>query len=373
MANKLEVVADFDGDGIAVIGSSQGPKDGSFILTDDLGHVACLGLASANNAFMSGLEPGDIVLLNLGNGKIYLGTGTNSSFPTMAVAIGVVDIGNSNQPANLSVNGDLNVSGFFTGGRTSIEGNVGIGTDTPALNKDVINPPGVGPTIYGAAKLHIVGNNDMAGTIRLDPDPGKGANESLVHWDTTGDWYIRSAANNGKVVIQDQAAEGFVGIGTANPTAKLEVNGVLKVSGDVVLTEGADCAEEFDVADAEKIEPGTVLIINDSGSLEEGHQSYDKRVAGVVSGAGGFKPAITLDKQSSQSNRKSIALIGKVFCKVDARYSSIEVGDLLTTSPTIGHAMKAIDPLKAFGAVIGKALRPLREGQGLIPILVALQ
>jgi hypothetical protein len=35
--------------------------------------------------------------------------------------------------------------------------------------------------------------------------------------------------------------------------------------------------------------------------------------------------------------------------------------------------MKAEDPLKAFGAVIGKALRPFRDGQGLIPILVALQ
>jgi hypothetical protein len=38
-----------------------------------------------------------------------------------------------------------------------------------------------------------------------------------------------------------------------------------------------------------------------------------------------------------------------------------------------GFAMKANDPSKAFGAVIGKALRPLREGQGMIPILVALQ
>jgi hypothetical protein len=68
-----------------------------------------------------------------------------------------------------------------------------------------------------------------------------------------------------------------------------------------------------------------------------------------------------------------LALLGKVFCKVDAQYSPIEVGDLLTTSPTIGHAMKADDPLKAFGSVIGKALRPLQAGRGMIPILVALQ
>jgi hypothetical protein len=35
--------------------------------------------------------------------------------------------------------------------------------------------------------------------------------------------------------------------------------------------------------------------------------------------------------------------------------------------------MKAVDPAKAFGSVIGKALRPLQSGRGLIPILVALQ
>ncbi len=68
-----------------------------------------------------------------------------------------------------------------------------------------------------------------------------------------------------------------------------------------------------------------------------------------------------------------LALVGKAYCKVDAQYASIEVGDLLTTSPTPGHAMKADDLLKAFGAVIGKALRPLPTGLGLIPILIALQ
>jgi hypothetical protein len=29
--------------------------------------------------------------------------------------------------------------------------------------------------------------------------------------------------------------------------------------------------------------------------------------------------------------------------------------------------------MKAFGSIIGKALRPLREGQSLIPILIAMQ
>src|SRR4029453_11988001 len=103
------------------------------------------------------------------------------------------------------------------------------------------------------------------------------------------------------------------------------------------------------------------------------NEAYDTRVAGVLSGAGDYRPAIILGREQSQNNRLPLALAGKVFCKVDGQYSPIGVGALLTTSPTPGHAMKADDPLRAFGAVIGKALCPLKAGQGVIPILIALQ
>ena len=136
---------------------------------------------------------------------------------------------------------------------------------------------------------------------------------------------------------------------------------------------GADFAEEFDILEATGVEPGTVMVLDQEGALQPSQQAYDKRVAGVISGAGTYKPGIVLDKQQSSENRMPVALVGKVYCKVDAHYASIEVGDLLTTSLTAGHAMKADDPLKAFGSVIGKALRPLQTGQGLIPILIALQ
>ena len=152
----------------------------------------------------------------------------------------------------------------------------------------------------------------------------------------------------------------------------IDTNGNVRVNGDISLA-NADCAEDFDVADTALVEPGTVMVLGEEGKLQHSQKAYDKRVAGVISGAGDYKPAIVLDKQESQCNRKAIALMGKVYCKVDATHAPIEVGDLLTTSATPGHAMKAADPLKAFGAVIGKALRGLEEGQGLIPVLVALQ
>jgi hypothetical protein len=182
------------------------------------------------------------------------------------------------------------------------------------------------------------------------------------------------------MTLQDN---GNVGIGTSVPREKLEVNGNIlttgavfqgdvEVTGDIRLT-NADCAEDFNIGTDISVEPGTVMVLGEEGALFPSQQAYDKRVVGVVSGAGDYEPGIVLDKKQSESKRQPIALLGKVYCKVDAQYGAIEVGDLLTTSSTPGHAMKADDPLKAFGTVIGKALRPLAEGQGLVLILIALQ
>jgi hypothetical protein len=136
---------------------------------------------------------------------------------------------------------------------------------------------------------------------------------------------------------------------------------------------GADFAEDFQVEASESVEPGTVMVLDENGVLRPCDKSYDRKVAGIISGAGDYMPGLILDRQESSGGRLPLALVGKVYCKVDASYGPIEVGDLLTTSPTAGHAMKASDPLRAFGAVIGKALRPLASGQSMVPILVALQ
>jgi hypothetical protein len=153
----------------------------------------------------------------------------------------------------------------------------------------------------------------------------------------------------------------------------LSVSGNIEVTDDIRLL-GADCAEDFDVSGDEQLEAGTVMVIDKEGALKPSEQPYDKRVAGVISGAGDYRAGLLLDRQEeSEANRMPVALVGKVACKVEARDCPIEVGDLLTTAPTPGYAMKANDPSKAPGAVIGKALQRLTEGQGLIGILVALQ
>jgi hypothetical protein len=151
----------------------------------------------------------------------------------------------------------------------------------------------------------------------------------------------------------------------------VEVTGTLNVGVDIRLVNG-DCAEEFDV-ELGPIEPGTVVVLSDGGRLLPSADAYDKRVAGVVSGAGGYRPGLTLDAQDAATERVPVALMGKVYCRVDAESAPIQTGDMLTTATTPGHAMKATDITRAFGAVIGKALGSLTTGKGLIPILVTLQ
>jgi hypothetical protein len=182
--------------------------------------------------------------------------------------------------------------------------------------------------------------------------------------------YSSSDVHAGVAGVNDNSA----GIGIYGKGGRLAgfFEGDVEVTGDIRLA-NADCAEDFNISEVALVEPGTVMVLGAEEVLLPSYRAYDKCVAGVISGAGDYKPGIVLDKQVSQQRRLPVALLGKVFCKVDAQYGAIEVGDLLTTSPTPGHAMKANDPMKAFGSVIGKALRPLVSGEGLIPILIALQ
>jgi hypothetical protein len=181
---------------------------------------------------------------------------------------------------------------------------------------------------------------------------------------------------NGLTTVRIMPNTNSAGV-TLSVEGHLNIARDMTVGGDVKLV-GGDLAEEFDFDSTigAFAEPGTVVSINELGMMEPSSIEYDKRVVGIVPGAGTYRPGIILDKEQVEVDGKKripLALAGKVFCKVDADYNSIEVGDLLTSSMTPGHAMKAAKPTKALGTIIGKALRPLKEGKGMIPVLVALQ
>jgi hypothetical protein len=150
-------------------------------------------------------------------------------------------------------------------------------------------------------------------------------------------------------------------------------NGDLSV-GSLTIRGGADLAEPFQMSE-EKIPEGSVVVIDEAnpGHLKQATFAYDTRVAGVVSGANGIKAGIALHQEGALEGGQNVALTGRVYVKADASFGAIEPGDLLTTSDTAGHAMKVTDHTKAQGAIIGKAMTALGDGQGMVLVLVSLQ
>ena len=122
-------------------------------------------------------------------------------------------------------------------------------------------------------------------------------------------------------------------------------------------------------------EPGDVVVIDENhpGRLKVSNKMYDRKVAGIVSGAGGLTCGVMLGATDGAAGRVPVALSGRVWCKADARAESIVPGDLLTTAGCPGHAMKAVDEQAARGAILGKAMSRLDADQGLVLALVNLQ
>jgi hypothetical protein len=150
---------------------------------------------------------------------------------------------------------------------------------------------------------------------------------------------------------------------------------------------GSDLSERFDVVTAppapgvaiapeESVEPGTVVCIDSSseGKLTISGQPYDRRVAGIISGAGGVRPGMLMGQDgTAASGEHPVALTGRVYCRASAVNGPIQPGDLLTTSAVRGHAMRVDDPVRAQGAILGKAMGSLAQGEGLVLVLVGLQ
>jgi hypothetical protein len=117
-------------------------------------------------------------------------------------------------------------------------------------------------------------------TIRFSGGPITNSQQWILHLGSDGPGYLQ-----------------FFNGGT---TGQWKVVMQLTPDGDVQLV-NADCAEDFTTSGGEVVEPGTVMVVGDLDTLKPSEHAYDKRVAGVISGAGDRKPAIVLDKQPSQA------------------------------------------------------------------------
>ena len=199
---------------------------------------------------------------------------------------------------------------------------------------------------------------------------------------------------NGTIVRLQSAAGGLVEVDNDSAGLAFGANGGMRILSDgtaefdktanvpcLNILGGCDLAEPFAVAKsgdhADRIVPGMVVVIDPAhpGQLKLAAEPYDAKVAGIISGANGLNTGMMMRAVGNPhvAGDHPVALTGRVWCWCDASAGAIKPGDRLTTSSTVGHAMKVTDAGRAGGAVIGKAMTPLAEGRGLVLVLVGLQ
>jgi hypothetical protein len=244
-------------------------------------------------------------------------------------------------------------------------GNVGVGTQTP--NSLLTVAAGSGTTRM------VVGRNtgsDLDGRVLVSYDTVNNAGGINAYAANA----YRALDVDGSLVSFNKTSNGQVVIGSGGPhsTDKLTVNGDVTVTGNI----GAkyqDVAEWVPATAA--MSAGTVVVVSADlrNTVAPSDHRYDTRVAGVVS----MRPGLILGEEAA--SKEKIATTGRVKVRVTAENGAIHAGDLLVTSDQAGVAMRS-EPIDVGGikihrpgTLIGKALEPLDEGEGMILVLLSLQ
>ncbi|MBN1352789.1 hypothetical protein JXJ21_25595 [candidate division KSB1 bacterium] len=325
-----------------------------------------------------------------GNGNIDLVAGSNVTITpdasghkiTIAASgtgSGGDDLGNHTATQNIKLNGHwLSNDGGNEGVAVSNNGNVGIGISNPETRLHV---DGVAQ-IDGMLSVNGVGismkTNSGFQSVNLFSQWVEGASIFLTNPTANKlGVYLSSgiySTDGGKVEVFNTSDEKTV-ILDGNYD-----NGKGRVITDVLeITGGSDLSEQFEVttdySDTEPA-PGMVVCIDPDapGQLILSTKAYDPTVAGIISGAGDVAPGMLMRQAGSlATGAYPVALTGRVYCLADASPAPIKPGDLLTTAEMPGYAMKVIDHSIAQGAILGKAMSSLKQGQGLVLVLVSLQ
>jgi len=308
----------------------------------------------------SGVNGGGFVILRQDNGS--LGLQLDGFVPGQ----GGVIVGRTPSPLSSRSYELLGSDGDGAGRFTLYNGAADPGQERVRIDADGIGG-GAGINLWNDANVE---------TVRIDSDATQSAGLIAVRnsvgtatvgiqgsgGDNAGFIRVRNAANQDAIIL-DASDEGGKG----------------RVIADIVeIKGGADLSERFEIRGPDHLLPQSGMVVSidptQPGQLVVSHEPHDRKVAGIISGAGGVRPGLLIGQDGSIADgRHPVALSGRVYCMVDADRGAVQPGDLLTTSATAGHAMKVLDHTAAQGAILGKAMTGLSAGQGLVLVLVTLQ
>ncbi len=321
---------------------------------------------------------------NAGDNKVYLEMYNSTNDGSAAESL-ITGFGGTNMP-RLTINSTT----------TTMSGNLGLGTSSPTARVDA-RATGTGTGVYGYTNTGIGVYGFCTSTTAGTAVYADGAQYGVYAKSYAGTGAAVYAQNDsGNALIAVNNASGYASLAGQSNNAggfggyfynaaggvALWVNGVTQTKALQILG-GADVAEPFDVsasasAPEQAIEAGMVVSIDPdrAGDLRLADRPYDTKVAGVISGANGLAPGMVLKSEgdSKADGKHPVAMTGRVWVWCDAAAGgAVRPGDRLTTSATPGHAMRVDESARTNGAVIGKAMTELKEGRGLVLVLVNLQ
>ena len=289
---------------------------------------------------------------------------------------GLVVSNNANGPS---------VWGKNTGGGNAVRGD-GYGTSIGVYGDGQSGPGVAGRSVsgrgvegYSTSSYGVFAHSDNSDSIYVDGAGGFGINVNsaagsgiYVHSAGGSGIYVNSATGNG-VHVSSALGDYFSAGPGGNTHFRVDNTGAAYADGG--WNGAADFAElmttESTVA---AYEPGDVLVISTESdrSVALSSKPYSTLVLGVYSEKPGFigSPHVMEEQRNDEI---PVAVVGIVSCKVSTENGPISRGDLLVTSSTLGHAMRADSPQP--GTILGKALGGLDVGQGtgVIQALVTLQ
>jgi hypothetical protein len=165
--------------------------------------------------------------------------------------------------------------------------------------------------------------------------------------------------------------------GDVEPCSKADDTKVVGVVGPSVELEDGELAVVIMGHQGAKPDEEHVQVLEERLARAEAQKAELQVIAERADETERIENEITMLKSELEEAKSITRQVVRV--KVDASYGAITAGDLLTSSSTTGHAMKAqpVDvggvEIYRLGTIIGKALEPLESGTGMIEVFVTLQ